>query len=242
MLFVSSCTQSQERVGTNKSPSHQPFTELLEKYVKGDRVNYNGLQNDQVKLNQYCKTLSEHAPSPKWTKNEKLAYWINAYNAFTLKLIIDNYPINSITELHPTIYIPGLNTVWHKKFFKIGGVETSLDEIEHEILRKEFDEPRIHFAINCASLSCPQLRNEAYEPDNLEEQFEEQALLFISDPKRNRITKDDVTISRIFSWFSSDFKRDGSLIEFLNKYSKVHISENAEINYLKYDWNLNDIK
>lgn len=242
LLLISSCSNSQDSGLSEEPPNHQPFTVLLSKYVIGDQVDYNGLQSDSVSLNSYLSILSNNGPSDSWTKNARLAYWINAYNAFTLKLIIDHYPVSSITDLHPAIYIPMMNTVWHQKFFKIGGIEMSLDEIEHSILRKEFNEPRIHFAINCASVSCPPLRNEAYTPDDLEEQLNEQAKQFINDSKRNRITIDEIEISKIFSWFAKDFKKEGSLINYLNKYSNTPISESADINYMYYDWSLNDVK
>ncbi|MTI38173.1 DUF547 domain-containing protein, partial [Fulvivirga lutimaris] len=148
----------------------------------------------------------------------------------------------SIQDLHPTIYIPLVRTVWHKKFFKIGGVEMNLDEIEHDILRKEFDEPRIHFAINCASFSCPPLRNEAFTADKIDKQLEEQAVNFVNDSERNKITAERAEISKIFSWFTKDFTKEVSLIQFLNKYSKVELKENARIDYLDYDWSLNDNK
>ncbi|QSE97119.1 DUF547 domain-containing protein [Fulvivirga lutea] len=223
-------------------PSHSLFNNVLDQHVKGDMVDYDGLKKNQQELLEYLHILSENPPTENWSKNEKLAYWINAYNAFTLKLIIDNYPVESITDLHPTIHIPLLNTVWHKKFFKIGGLEMSLDEIEHKILRKEFNEPRIHFAINCASVSCPPLRNEAYTAEQLDKQLDEQARAFINDKQRNVITENNPRVSKIFSWFKGDFKQSGTLISYLNKYSNIQINENADVDFLDYDWGLNDVK
>lgn len=204
-------------------------------------IDYQGFVKDKSDLETYLRTLSNNAPDPdQWSEKEQLAYWINAYNAFTVKLIVDNYPLKSIEELHPTIHIPSVSTVWHKKFFNIGGVETSLDEIEHGILRKEFEEPRIHFAINCASFSCPPLRAEAYTAEKMEQQLEEMAYLFINDPERNNIKKDQIEISKIFQWFSEDFTRNGTLIEYLNRYAETPIHKDADIKYLPYDWALND--
>lgn len=240
VLLFMSC-EYEQRLQAQEAPSHVIFSQLLRKHVVGDAFNYKGLIQDSVKLGQYLSTISKNAPSQSWSKEEKLAYWINAYNAFTLKLIIDNYPVESITDLHPAVHIPLLNTVWHKKFFTIGGKSTSLDEIEHKILRKEFEEPRIHFAINCASISCPPLRNEAFDPSQLENQLEEQAQNFINDSERNQISATNPQVSKIFSWFSGDFKEGQTIIEFLNRYAEIEISPDADIDYLKYDWRLNDV-
>lgn len=242
LLLSLSCSNSPDRQVSNSVPDHSSYSDLLARYVVEDRVNYKALQQDSGKLNDYLKELSTNAPAENWSKNEKLAYWINAYNAFTLKLIIDHYPIRSITELHPTIHIPLVSTVWHREFFEIGGKPTSLDEIEHKILRKQFDEPRIHFAINCASISCPPLRNEAYLSSRLEDQLDEQSRIFINDPIRNNIKANHISISKIFSWFSEDFTQSGGLIDFLNQYSEIEIDENATVDYLKYDWKLNDLR
>lgn len=246
IFILSACAcqsqpQRESKDETSILPDHEAFTQILKDYVFEDGVNYKALQKDSIRLNVYLNNLSDNPPNQNWTKVQRLAYWINAYNAFTLKLIIDHYPVESITDLHPTIHIPLVNTVWHKKFFNIGGNPMSLDHIEHQILRKDFEEPIIHFAINCASISCPPLRNEAFEPHKLNEQLEEQAINFINDPTRNLMDVDNPKISKIFSWFSGDFKDQGSLIDYLNQYSKVKIESNADVDYLKYDWGLNDV-
>jgi hypothetical protein len=116
----------------------------------------------------------------------------------------------------------------------------SLDEVEHSILRKEFEEPRIHFAINCASVSCPPLLNEAFVASNLENQLMRVTTTFVNDPSRNKISSQSAQLSSIFSWFKGDFTKKGTLIEFLNRYSKVKISPNARISFLDYNWNLNE--
>lgn len=130
--------------------------------------------------------------------------------------------------------------VWHYKFFKIGGKESSLDEIEHSILRKEFEKPRIHFAINCASVYCPPLLNEAFEAPANGAQLDKAANSFINDQCRNKISAESAQVPSIFSWFKGDFIINGSLIDFLNKYSKTKIKCNARISFLGYDWNLNE--
>lgn len=241
-IFNLSCGSSELGLSNSKAPSHQAFDELLKKHVSKDGiVNYKGFIQDKSKLDKYLDLLSNNAPDrSKWSKEEQLAYWINAYNAFTVKLIVDNYPVKSIQDLHPTVKIPLVNTVWHIKFFKIGGKEASLDEIEHKILRKEFEEPRIHFAINCASFSCPPLLNEAFFPEKIDQQLDKVARTFINDTKRNKITADKVEISSIFSWFKGDFTKNGSLIDYLNQYSTIKIKPNAKVSYLDYDWSLNE--
>ena len=168
LLILFSCQSPVVGMAGSTPPSHQLWNELLKANVKLDgQVDYKGFIREKPKLEKYLKLLSENAPDRKtWSKNEQLAYWINVYNAFTVKLIVDFYPTKSIRDLGPRIKIPLIKDVWHYKFFKIAGVEMSLDEVEHSILRKEFEEPRIHFAINCASVSCPPLLNEAFVAAN----------------------------------------------------------------------------
>lgn len=241
-FLVFSCQSSSLGMVGTRPPSHQLWDQLVKTYVKPNgMVDYKGFIKDKAKLEQYLKLISDNAPDRKsWSKNQQLAYWINAYNAFTVKLIVDNYPTQSIRDLGPKLKIPLIKDVWHYKFFKIGGVESSLDEIEHSILRKEFDEPRIHFAINCASVSCPPLLNEAFVAEKLESQLQKVAVLFINDPTRNKITSDNARISSIFFWFKGDFTKKESLIDFLNRYSKLKIKSNAKVSYLDYNWNLNE--
>lgn len=246
LLFLSiilfSCQSSVPGMAGTTAPSHKSWDELLKANVSAEgRVNYKGFIEEKVKLDAYLKNISENAPDRKtWSKDEQLAYWINAYNAFTVKLIVDNYPVESIKDLGPAVKIPLVKDVWHYKFFKIGGQESSLDEIEHSILRKEFEEPRIHFAINCASVSCPPLLNEAFEASTIDAQLDKMANRFINDSSRNKITPGAVQLSSIFSWFKGDFTKNSSLIDFLNKYSKTKINPNAKISFLDYDWNLNE--
>ena len=242
MIFLMSCQQPPLGMAGSTPPSHQAWDQLLKSHVSSDgKVNYKGFIRDKAKLEAYLNTLSSNAPDRStWSKNEQLAYWINAYNAFTVKLIVDNYPTESIKDLGPKLKIPLISDVWHYKFFKIGGQESSLDEIEHSILRKEFEEPRIHFAINCASVSCPPLLNEAFMANKLESQLQKVAVNFINDPKRNIITPEAAQVSSIFSWFKGDFTKKGSLVDFLNRYSKVKLKPNAKISFLDYNWNLNE--
>ncbi len=241
-MILFSCQSPVVGMAGSTPPSHQLWNELLKSNVKPDgQVDYKGFIREKPKLEKYLKLLSENAPDRKtWSKNEQLAYWINVYNAFTVKLIVDFYPTKSIRDLGPRIKIPLIKDVWHYKFFKIAGVEMSLDEVEHSILRKEFEEPRIHFAINCASVSCPPLLNEAFVVANLENQLTRMATTFINDPTRNKISSQSAQLSPIFSWFKGDFTKKGTLIEFLNRYAKVKLSPNARVTFMEYNWNLNE--
>lgn len=214
-----------------KKIKHDKWNSLLQQHVtKNGIVNYVGFQKDAEKLDDYLAELSKHTPQKNWTKEAVLAYWINAYNAFTIKLILNNYPTKSIKDI---------KNPWGKKFITLGNKQYSLEEIEHEILRK-MDEPRIHFAINCASFSCPNLANEAYVEEKLNSQLELAAKSFINDATKNSISEKGVKISKIFDWFSGDFKNNTTLIEFLNQYSEVKINNNTKIKFIEYNWNLNE--
>jgi Protein of unknown function, DUF547 len=216
---------------TTQNFNHSKWNEILQSCVNNDgKVDYNGFKADAKNLETYLNALSENMPKDSWTKAEKLAYWINAYNAFTIKLIIDNYPLKSIKDIEKP---------WSKKFISIGGKLISLNHIEHEILRK-MDEPRIHFAIVCASVSCPKLQNIAFESSTIEEQLNNVTKEFLEDSTKNNLSKNSIQISKIFKWFPSDFKQEGSIIDFLNKYSEITISQNASKRYKDYDWNLNE--
>lgn len=245
ILLVLGCSNTTSTFATesNGVPSHDEWSALLQKHVREDGlVDYKGFIRDKDKLNAYAEHLSENPPASNWTDNQKIAYWINAYNVFTVKLIVDNYPVKSIKDLNPALSIPTVRSIWTKEWFQIGGEDFSLDRIEHKILRKEFEEPRIHFAVNCASISCPILRNEAYTADKLDAQLDEQARKFLNDKTRNKIEQQSVRVSKIFSWFGGDFKKGQTLIQFLNKYSEVEIDEKAKVRFMSYDWDLNEVK
>lgn len=219
---------------------HKDWNDLTKKYVdnKGN-VNYKGFKSEVAKLDAYLTLLSKNHPQKSWSKDNQLAFWINAYNAFTVKLIVKNYPVKSIKELGGSIY--KVNTPWDIKFIKIGEEVYDLNNIEHSIIRKEFNDPRIHFAVNCASISCPKLRNEAYVGSKLNAQLDDQTKAFLADKSKNKITKESAKLSKLFKWYSGDFSdKEGSVINFINKYAPIKISENTEISYLDYDWNLNE--
>lgn len=236
-IIWESCAQTVKSSDCNP-PDHSVWSALLQANVdENGGVNYQGFVNDSSKLNSYLAELSSCYPTDNWNKEEKLAYWINAYNAFTIKLILDYYPVQSIKDIKRGI--PFVNSVWDIEFFKIGSAKMDLNEIEHSILRKEFDEPRIHFAIVCASKSCPRLLNEAYQPQQLEKQLELQARNFINDSTKNELIAKEIRVSSIFKWFKGDFTENGTLQMFIQKYSEQNILPNAKVSYLEYDWSLN---
>jgi hypothetical protein len=220
---------------------HGEWDVLVKKHVsKNGMVDYQGFLKDKKQLQVYLDKLSANKPTSKWSKNEKMAFWINAYNAFTVKLILDHYPIKSIKDIKRGI--PFVNSVWDIAFIPMGKEKIDLNYIEHTILRKEFNDPRIHAAINCASFSCPLLRNEAYYASRLDEQLNDAMRRFVNDPQRNQLDKSNIKISKIFSWFAGDFKLNGSsIVNYLNKYAKKRVQPNAKIDFLEYQWELNDV-
>jgi len=242
LAFLLGSCKSKEVLRKKDAPvvSHEIWDGLLKKHVnKEGWVNYEGFVTDSLELISYLDLLSENPPAKNWTENDRLAYWINAYNAFTVEIVRRHYPVESIKDIGPKKSIPFVNTVWDIKFIKIGNTTLDLNNMEHNVLRKEFEEPRIHFAINCASYSCPPLRAEAYTGAKVDQQLDEQARVFINDGFRNVITEDKLELSKIFKWFGGDFTKEKSLLEFIRPYSEVEFKETAEVIHLEYKWNLN---
>lgn len=224
------------------SPSHEAFSQLLKAHVRENgNVDYPGFIKDSVKLNGYLRLLSEHPPQKTWTRNEQMAFWINAYNAFTIKLITQYYPLKSIKDIGSSIQIPFVNTPWDIKFITIGKSRYDLNNIEHGILRKRFDDPRIHMVLVCASKSCPVLMNEAYDPARLDTQLTNQTKVFLEDPSRNQVSARQPKLSMIFNWYAMDFnKGENTVRNFVNRHTTTKIHDEAKISYLDYDWGLNE--
>lgn len=244
LAFVYQCGSAQSydfKFRADNPPSHKQWTQLLAENVDGQgNVDYKGFISDSTKLNAYLDVLSKNPPhEKKWSKEDQIAYWINAYNAFTVQLIIRNYPVESIKDIGGKI--PFINSSWDIKFIAIGGAVFDLNNLEHGILRKYFKEPRIHFAVNCASVSCPKLRNEAYVGSKLDAQLTDQTKYFLADTSKNKfISKDKAEVSKLFKWFTGDFTEDLTLIEFINKYAPKKLSADADLDYLDYNWSLNE--
>lgn len=213
---------------------HSQWDKLLKKNVNSEGyVNYKGFQKDRVQLDSYLKMLSEQNPNNDWSVQELLAYYINLYNASTVELILENYPTKSIKDI---------DGAWTKGRVSVGSKELSLGGIENGILRK-MNEPRIHFAINCASVSCPKLLNEAYTASKINEQLDTVTKEFINSDK-NDISSQTPKVSSIFDWYAKDFKVNGKqdVIGYINQYSKTKINQGIALAFKNYDWNLNEQK
>jgi hypothetical protein len=225
------------------APTHEAFTSLLKKHVSvNGQVNYKGFMKDSVALNQYLKVLSSSTPNSRtWSKQEQMAFWINAYNAFTIKLILKHYPVKSIKDIGSKIQIPFVNTPWDIKFITIGSEKLDLNNIEHEKLRKAFGDPRVHMVLVCASKSCPVLLNEAFNSSQLENQLDRQTRVFLTDSFRNKVAPESLQISQIFNWYKMDFTQNGNSVQtFISTYSGIKVKSGAKITYLEYDWDLNE--
>lgn len=194
-------------------------------------VDYDGMEKDLPLLKKALASFRNGPPGPEAKEDERMAFWIDAYNAFAIKLVLDHRPLESIRDI---------DRAFDREFIDIGERSYSLNGIEKGILLEEFDEPKVHYAVNCASISCPPLRGEPYRSDILDRQLEDQAERFINDPSKNELKKDRVRISKLYDWYTEDFKRNGSLIEHLNRYAEgVKIRSDAEVAYKEYDWGLN---
>jgi hypothetical protein len=227
MTFSLDTTQA----AAGSGPDYAGLDSLLQKYVSdAGKVNYKGLKGDKAALDAFCQYLGEHPAQDDWSREEQMAYWINAYNAFTLKLVVDNYPTKSILNFDG-------GKTWDVKRIALGGKKYSLNQIENDILRPRFKDPRIHFAINCAAKSCPPLLNRAYTPASLDSVLEKRTRDFITNPEYNTISTSKASVSKIFEWYAADF---GDLKKYLNKYATVQLKSAAAITFREYDWALNN--
>ena len=222
---------------------------LLKKYVDSNiidgirlnTVNYGKLLSDPI-FSRLVNDLRLFLPSQLQTHEEKLAFWINVYNVFAVKIVTENYPLQSIKDVGSIF-----KSVWKHKAGVIGGRDYTLDEIEHKILRK-MGEPRVHVAIVCASISCPDLATDAFRPETLNEQLDAQMRDFLANPgKGMRMDVDGkrVFLSSIFDWFNEDFESHGGVLKFIQphvdpKYRQMLESSSLRVFYMEYNWKLND--
>jgi hypothetical protein len=211
-------------------PSHELWNGLLRQHVSvSGRVQYKLLKAEQKTLDAYLDHLSRNAPQPKWSKAETMSYWINAYNALTVRIVLQHFPVKSIKDLHA-------GNPWDVDCFETGGQRYSLNKIENDVLRKKFRDARVHFALNCAAKSCPPLYNRAFTASNLDAQLTDRTKRFLRDPNANVIGRDRVLLNRIFEWYADDFE---DIPAFLTTFSGTTVLESAQIDYLEYDWSLN---
>ncbi|MEM7591463.1 MAG: DUF547 domain-containing protein [Cyanobacteria bacterium P01_A01_bin.83] len=251
---VAATNVSDIKVAANQAFDYQDYAEVLQTYVNDQGlVDYQGLQANREQLDRFNQSLGEVTPETyaAWNVNQQVAFLTNAYNSFTLQSIIDQDPIKDS--------IRDISGVWNRRKFTIAGEQKTLNNIEHDILRKEFNEPRIHVALVCAAISCPSLRNEPYLPETLDAQLDDQTIKFAASPHGFRVDEQEqrVYISSIFKWYGQDFEPSyGTKSKFngddkqravLNYLSPVLDSstqtflnqEDYKVKYLDYDWSLN---
>lgn len=250
---------TRSKITSSQSVQHSAFTNLLKQYVKTDnsglnRVNYKALKSSQAELKAYIKSL-ENTKVTKLSANEQFAYWANLYNALTLNVVLEAYPVKSIKDIDisPGLFADG---PWGKKLVTIEGTQISLDDIEHQILRKNFRDPRVHYAVNCASVGCPNLLTEAFTGAKLNAQLNKAASDYINSPRGVQIKNNRIATSKIYQWFKKDFANeakagssafsgsDAGVLSHLAKYAKSDVKQAilkiGAINSTFYDWSLND--
>lgn len=265
-LLLAGATWALAPAATHAQPTfdqaHSAWSVLLKKHVvllrggQASQLRYAGMQTDRAAL-QRCLDLLSAVPRTAFdgfTKPQQQAFLINAYNAFTVELVLMKYPaLKSIRDLGGWLSNP-----WKPKWIRLLGSQVSLDDIEHAMLRQRgvFDDPRVHFAVNCASIGCPMLREEAFTAERLEQQLEEQTERFMADRSRNRWNAQGqvLELSKIFDWYGEDFRLGHRGIDSLQAFMAHHAerladapadqqrlrSRSVNITYLEYDWALND--
>ncbi len=245
--------------GSEKVVDHNTWTSLLQKYVVAgkdglNRVNYGAFKADgHDALKRYVTNLQRIDPRTL-SRNEQFAYWANLYNAKTIDVVLDHYPISSIRKISIDDSLfgslassVGAGGPWKTKIMRVAGFELSLDDIEHGILRPVFKDPRVHYAVNCASIGCPNLATQAFTGANLETLLDTNARAFINSPRGISVKDGQVTASSIYKWFRSDFGGSNSgVLKHALVYAapelKEKLSNAKNIDSFRYDWALNDVK
>jgi len=250
---------AETKVASQQVSLHADWQTLLSQHIKvidnghSTAVDYAAIQRQQTLLQRYLKKLSQVSRSKfdAWSKSKQLAFLINAYNAWTVEFILTKYPdLESIKDLGNLF-----NSPWDKEFIPLLGKIVSLNDIEHGLIRGSgrYNDPRIHFAVNCASIGCPALREEAYTADKLEQQLTEQTERFLSDTSRNYIRINNLYLSSIFKWYGDDFEVGfrnaksiqsfillyADVLKLTDKQKSALVKQDLNIKFLDYDWNLN---
>ncbi len=203
------------------------------KHVKNGRVAYSTIKKDAKELHEILD-LATNITVNKANAKEYQAFWINAYNLTVIKSIVENYPIKSPLDKAG---------FFDKTKHSVGGKKITLNDIENKLLRGNFpNEPRFHFVLVCAGLGCPPIINKAYTPNTLEKQLETQTIKALNNPNFIQVNKSKVKISQIFEWYKGDFTKEGSLVDYINKYKKEKLPMKSKVSYYTYDWTLNDLK
>jgi len=243
--------------------SYVTYAGVLRSHVVPPRVNYASLKANRSDLDRSVAEFDSAAAHGElaWSREQRMAFWINAYNAFTLRAIVDHYPIRSAwLTRQPRNSIRQIDGVWTTLTWRAAGRTVTLDDIEHRILRPEFKDARVHFALNCASISCPPLAAEPYRARTLDTQLDAAARSYLTSPEGLQLTGDTLRVSSIFKWYGDDFigqyaalvaagrpPRDRAIVGTIVKYGPPNASAQArngrpEIQYLDYNWSLNDVK
>ncbi|MDR9825233.1 DUF547 domain-containing protein [Vibrio sp. FNV 38] len=225
---------------SSQTISHKAWQAILDSYIvnngQHNLFHYKSVSpEDKEQLKNYIKNLASIDPL-QFSRAEQFAYWVNLYNAITVDLILDNYPVKSITKLG------GLFSFgpWGQKVVTVNSKELTLNDIEHRILRPIWNDSRVHYAVNCASLGCPNLQNKAFTASNTQALLELAANQFINSEKGASLNKDILTLSEIYEWFVDDFGDQNRLFEHLGQHRPELIGFKGKIRY-KYDWSLNDV-
>lgn len=235
-------------------PDHAPWARLLDIYLTEgaggapNRFDYGALKAapaDRAALKAYIEALAQADPEAL-DRDEAFAFWVNLYNALTVDIVVDHYPVASIRDIDIS---PGLfsNGPWGKKLVSVAGLELSLDDIEHGILRADFGDRRVHYAVNCASVGCPDLAPAPYTGAGLDAMLDRAARAYVNSPRGAHVEGDRLTVSSIFKWYMKDFggTEEGVLSE-IRRYAGPELSGKLEtvtgVAAYDYDWSLNDAR
>jgi hypothetical protein len=267
-LWLAGCTEAPSPPSAPFDHRHSLFDQVLQKYVENGRVDYSALQNDPDALDRYLQSLADITPKDYegWTRQQKLAFWINAYNAYTLRTIVDHYPVTRSIFADPLRRYPAdsirqIPGVWGWRWWPVLSGKYTLDHMEHVILRKELKEPRIHFVLVCASKGCPLLENRAFDAEHLEQRLDQAAVHYLYRDRKVLIDRANkvVCLPQIFDWFAEDFAADAETAVWFERYPHKAVGPltwvyrhaniedkdflrrgNSELTYLEYDWALNE--
>jgi hypothetical protein len=247
----------------NADHEYKAYATLLHDYVRNARVDYAALKQSRTALDTAVAAFAEPATEQErgWTRDQRLAYWINAYNLFTLRAIVDHYPIRSaLFTLQPRNSIRQIDGVWTTLTWRAAGRTLTLDDIEHKILRPEFKEPRVHFAINCASVGCPPLAADPYLAQTLDAQLDAAARRYLSGERGLTIDGNTLRVTKILEWYGEDFvarfapdaagqpdRIERAIRGLVSRFGPPAAADLAgkpttRIKFLDYDWSLNDLK
>jgi hypothetical protein len=235
--------------GTDSPPDHSGWTKLLARFLRPRPDGVMGVAYGRWKaearepLTAYIAMLSG-VPVTWLARRDQFAFWANLYNARTIALVLERYPLASIREINLGGSLFGSGP-WRAKLVRVEGVDLSLDDIEHEILRKLWRDPRVHYAVNCASIGCPDLPREAFTGANLEAMLERAARAYVNHPRGVSVVGDAVTASRIYSWFAADFGDQAALFSHWRRYAAgpqaQALAQASRIAGYDYDWRLNTV-